>query len=114
MRILLCLVLTAVLIPAAGRAASDWPQFGGPKRDAHSPDKGLLKAWPKGGPRLAWKAPGVGSGYSSVAVAGGKVFTLGNKGNTTFVVAIDGRNGKVLWSREVGPAGGDLGCTPTV
>jgi outer membrane protein assembly factor BamB len=116
-RTLSCFAWLALIHTAAAAGVdrtSDWPQFGGPKRDARSPDKGLLKTWPKEGPRLAWKAPGVGGGYSSVAVAGGKAFTLGNKGDSTFVVAMDQDTGRILWSSKVGPAGGDLGCTPTV
>jgi outer membrane protein assembly factor BamB len=114
-----CLVVFAALhpvTPAAGadRAASDWPQFRGPNRDDHSPDTGLLKEWPKEGPPLVWKTASVGTGYSSVTLAGGRLFTMGNKGPSSFVVALDAESGKPLWSQEVGKAGGDLGCTPTV
>jgi outer membrane protein assembly factor BamB len=114
---LTCLVLLALPFPAvraAEPAVSDWPQFRGPHRDAHSPDTGLLAEWPANGPPLVWKAPGVGGGYSSVALGAGKVYTMGNKGDSSFVVALDAQNGKVLWSQKVGKAGGNLGCTPTV
>lgn len=110
---LACLALTALAV-AAARAAADWPQFRGPHRDAHSPDTGLRAEWPKDGPPLVWKATGLGGGYSSVALAGGKLYTMGNKRQSSFVVAVDAADGKVLWSREVGKAGGNLGCTPTV
>ena len=59
-------------------ADAEWPQFRGPHRDDISADQGLLKHWPKNGPRIIWKAKGIGSGYSSVSLAGGKIFTLGN------------------------------------
>ena len=50
---------SALLVALPLTAADpDWPQFRGPKRDGHSPDKGLLKTWPDGGPPLAWKAGG--------------------------------------------------------
>jgi outer membrane protein assembly factor BamB len=111
-------LLAVAAAPAAAadaeRAASDWPQFRGPNRDAHSPDTGLLREWPKDGPPLLWKAAGVGGGYSSVSVTGGKLYTLGNKGKSSFLVAVDLDGGKVLWSREIGPSGGNLGSTPTV
>jgi outer membrane protein assembly factor BamB len=114
---LACLVLIAVAHSGAlavdpGRA--DWPQFRGANRDAHSPDTGLLKEWPKDGPPLVWKATGVGGGYSSVSVTGGKLFTMGNKGKSSSVVAIDLDSGQVLWSQEVGKSGDNLGSTPTV
>jgi outer membrane protein assembly factor BamB len=95
-------------------AEDDWPQFRGPKRDNHSPDKGLLTEWPENGPPVVWKAKGLGSGFSSLAVTGGKIFTMGNKGKSSFVVALDQKDGNILWSAEVGKEGGNLGCTPTV
>ena len=50
-------------------AATDWWQFRGPNRDGISPDKGLLSEWPKEGPKLLWKTPGLGTGFSSVSLA---------------------------------------------
>ena len=59
------------------QALDDWPQWRGPRRDGVSAERGLLKAWPESGPPLAWKATGAGQGYSSFAVAGGRLYTLG-------------------------------------
>ena len=84
------LVAVALAVAPAGLFASDWPQFRGPDRDGVSKETGLLKEWPEGGPPLAWTATGLGGGYSSVSVAGDRVYTLGNqKGNMSHVVAID-------------------------
>ncbi len=106
------LKLTLALLPAL--AAADWPQFRGPNRDGVSAEGGLLKAWPADGPALVWTATGLGRGYSSVSVVGDRVYTLGNaKDKTSRLVALDRATGKALWSGEVGPAGGSLGCTPT-
>src|SRR5262249_18629122 len=102
---------------AASAASTDWPQFRGPKRDDISPDKGLLESWPKAGPKLLWKGPGVGEGFSSGAVAGNKVFTMGDKERASHVFALSRSTGKILWSRKVGNAGGNYSgprCTPTV
>src|SRR5207249_6201488 len=74
----------------------------------------LLQKWPKDGPRLLWKGTGVGGGYSSVAVAGERIYTLGNKGSVTQLHALDRETGKLLWSVDIGKSGGNLGCTPTV
>src|SRR5579884_4075058 len=57
-------------------AADDWPQFRGPKRDGHSADKGLLKKWPEGGPKLAWTFDKTGVGYSGPAVVGDKLYIM--------------------------------------
>jgi len=94
--------------------AADWPQFRGPARDGVSKEKGLLQSWPEGGPPLAWTAKGLGGGYSTVSVSGDRIYTLGNKGSDSHVVALNRADGAVLWTAAVGPAGGSLGCTPTV
>src|SRR6266481_5984230 len=57
--------------------ADDWPQFRGPNRDGISKEKGLLAAWPKGGPQLLWTFKDAGLGFSSMSVAKGVVYTLG-------------------------------------
>jgi outer membrane protein assembly factor BamB len=118
--ILVVVTISLVATNALG-ASADWPQWRGPHRDDHSPDTGLLKTWPKGGPKLLWKASGLGSGYASVAVVGNCVFTMGDKGVANYVIAIDRANGQPLWQAEVGKSGapgwgGFAGprCTPTV
>jgi outer membrane protein assembly factor BamB len=102
------------LVLAAAAPAADWPQFRGPERDNVSKETGLLKTWPKDGPPLEWEAKGLGGGFSSLSVAGDRIYTLGNKGDKSFVVALERDGGKVVWTGEVGHSGGYLGCTPTV
>ncbi|HZE95821.1 MAG TPA: PQQ-binding-like beta-propeller repeat protein [Planctomycetota bacterium] len=80
----------------------DWNQFRGPKRNAHSADTGLLKQWPTGGPALAWKATGIGAGFSSVCASGKFVFTMGEDGNKIHLVALSVADGKILWKLPVG------------
>jgi outer membrane protein assembly factor BamB len=108
-RILLLLALAPLACaaePAAEPAGGDWPCFRGPKRDGLSPDKGLLKEWPKDGPKLLWKATGVGKGFSSVAVVGGKAFTMGVEGSKTYLYGIDAaKGGEPLWKTEMGAGG---------
>jgi outer membrane protein assembly factor BamB len=115
-----------VMLPVAALVAStvladDWPQFRGPNRDGVSKEKGLLQSWPEEGPPLVWTAKGLGGGYSTVSVAKDRVYTLGNqpdkekkRGQLSYLVALNRANGKIVWTAEVGPAGGNLGCTPTV
>ena len=98
--------------------AGDWPQWRGPHRDGHSTDTGLLTEWPSGGPPLLWKTNGIGAGYSSVAVVNGKIFTLGDGPDTSFIHALD-LSGNHLWTAKlgrIGDYGGYAGprCTPTV
>jgi prepilin-type processing-associated H-X9-DG protein len=102
-------------------ATTDWPQFHGPARDGICRDKGLLQAWPEGGPKQIWTLEGLGRGYSTVSIANGKLFTMGDRMDSDgdeaqFVIAFDLETRKELWSAQVGPAHRDGGprCTPTV
>jgi outer membrane protein assembly factor BamB len=107
--------LGLILMPGFAAAQSvDWAQFRGPNRDGVSRETGLLKEWPKDGPKVVWQARGIGGGYASVSLAGDKIFTLGNQKGMTFAFALERETGKALWSAEVGKQGGNLGCTPTV
>ncbi len=99
-------------------AAADWPQWRGPNRDGRSPETGLLQSWPEGGPPLAWRATGLGGGFSSVSVAGGRIFTLGDLDDGQYAMALAEADGKLLWKTRIGPTWNDdyLGprSTPTV
>jgi outer membrane protein assembly factor BamB len=87
-------------------SADDWPQFRGPKRDAISQEKKLLKSWPTEGPKLFWQVKDVGFGYGSVAVAGGRVYLIGNHGvEEEAVSALDARDGHTLWTTNLGKVG---------
>ncbi|HVL67983.1 MAG TPA: PQQ-binding-like beta-propeller repeat protein [Vicinamibacterales bacterium] len=86
----------------SNRAPADWPQWRGRNRDGISAEKGLLKSWPRGGPPLAWKAAGAGEGYSSFAVANGRLYTLGARGSTEYVMAFDLATGRKLWETAQG------------
>lgn len=83
-------------------SALDWPQWGGPQRDHISRESGLLKAWPKEGPKRMWLNENAGLGYAGVAVAEGKLFTMGARENRERLLAIDANTGKELWSLEIG------------
>jgi outer membrane protein assembly factor BamB len=95
-----------VIVMAVGPAlAQDWPQWRGPNRDGVSTEKGLLQQWPQAGPPLLWKATGLGEGFSTVAVVGGRLYTAGEKNGTSYVHGLDANGGKILWSTKIGKAG---------
>lgn len=112
-------LLFAVLLIAATSAAAaelntnDWPQWRGPNRDGMSPQKGLLDKWSEDGPPVLWQTKGLGKGFASVAVAGGKIFTLGTRDKEERLTCLDDKDGKELWSIVIG-AGDHSNCTPTV
>jgi outer membrane protein assembly factor BamB len=121
-----CWLVLFVPVALGGNAGvdptGDWPQWRGPHRDAVSTETGLLHEWPEGGPSLLWNSrkvnggKSVGTGYSSIVVAGGRIFTMGDKEGKECVFALDERTGKQLWFTPIGNPWGDGGprCTPTV
>src|SRR5262249_53896691 len=94
--------IMAAIIPAV--RAGDWPQWRGPDRSNVSAETGLLKEWPEGGPKLVWTATGLGQSVVSVAVAGGRVFTVGYRGDDEFAVCVDVKDGKKIWETRIGAA----------
>jgi outer membrane protein assembly factor BamB len=96
-KLLVTALITASVITSVVASMDDWPQWRGPRRDGVSTETGLLKDWPAGGPKLAWRASGAGEGYSSFSVNAGRLFTLGARGNTEYVLAFDAATGKRLW-----------------
>jgi outer membrane protein assembly factor BamB len=86
--------------------AADWPQWRGPTRDGISEEKGLLKQWPEAGPILAWQQTGLGNGYSSPAIAEGRIFLINNKDlEDEYVQALSTDGGKPLWKTHLGKVG---------
>ena len=76
--------------------AADWPGWRGPQRDGKSPDTGLLKEWPAGGPELLWQVDNIGKGFSTVAVTGGTIYTTGDVGDKLVLFAFD-LDGQPKW-----------------
>jgi len=99
--------------------AEDWPHWRGPDRNGVSKEKGWTTSWPTEGPKQLWKAS-VGTGFSSVAVAQGRVFTLGNQADTDTVYCFDAQTGEEVWKHAYSCAlepiyhEGGPGSTPSV
>ncbi|MHC4338373.1 MAG: outer membrane protein assembly factor BamB family protein [Planctomycetota bacterium] len=83
-------------------AAKDWPNFRGPNWDGKSMETGLLKSWPEEGPPLLWEKTGLGKGYSTVSIADGKIFTMGDRKGGQWVIALDFATRKELWAKRIG------------
>jgi outer membrane protein assembly factor BamB len=107
-----------VAVTSRLHAYPEWSQWRGPLRDGKSLEKGLMKSWPEDGPPLAWRGEGLGRGYASVSVAGGRIFTMGDFDDGQFVLALDEKQGRHLWRTRIGPSWDDeyMGprATPTV
>lgn len=113
-------LLMLLLLAAAGLQpglAEDWPNWRGPRFDGVSNER-LPEKLPD---ELAvvWKAK-VGTGFSAVSVARGRVFTLGNAGAVDTVWCLDAETGELIWKHsypcELDPLyyEGGPGATPTV
>jgi outer membrane protein assembly factor BamB len=96
--------------------ADDWPQWLGPQRDGVWREKGILKKFPKDGPKVLWRIP-IGGGYAGPAVVGGRVyitdrvlargekdpenpFASADSRGKERVLCLDAKSGKQLWKHE--------------
>jgi outer membrane protein assembly factor BamB len=95
----LCLLLSFFLIDRTTLSAADWPQWRGPNQDGVSRDQsGWFDGWPAD-PQPAWSRQ-VGVGFSSMAVADGRVYTMGNQDDVDTVYCLDAQSGRVIWSHS--------------
>lgn len=89
----------ASLLTFFSQAPADWPQFGGPNRDARVPALASKFAWGDKGPDVLWRVELIGPGFSGVAVQGGEVFLLDNElGESEIVRCFDLATGAEKWS----------------
>src|SRR5215468_10989219 len=87
-------------------STSDWPQWRGPERNGISQESGLLKQWPKEGPKLLWQVNDIGDGYSTPSVVGNRIYLMSNRGmENEFVQALSAEDGKPIWTTRVGNVG---------
>jgi len=126
----LSMSLRAHAAPAPANG-SDWPHWLGPNRDGTSPEKGLLRQWPAGGPQVLWRAK-IQQGWSVPSVAGQEVYvsftdmTQKRDDNkmTEGLVCLDAASGAERWkytyltvpyySRNLGWPVGGVRATPSV
>jgi outer membrane protein assembly factor BamB len=81
-----------------------WPQWRGPRRDGVSGETNLLTRWPREGPRLLWKAEGIGRGWSSPILTGGAVYVTGDVGNDLVISRLRAEDGQLNWKSTNGLA----------
>jgi outer membrane protein assembly factor BamB len=86
---------------------SDWPQWRGPNRNGLALEPSLLTRWPSGGPRVVWRRE-LGRGFSSVAIARGRLYTMDEQPSAQgpdatpsqtceAIVCLDASNGREIW-----------------
>jgi len=90
-------------VPAA---ADDWSNWRGPQHNGISSERHWGGDWATCTPRVRW-TQAVGTGFSSIAVAEGRLYTLGNSdlvvGKTKkahdVIYCLDAPSGAILWTR---------------
>jgi len=97
--------LACIFTTTVEAASTDWPQWRGQNRDGKSAETGLLKEWPASGPALRWTATGLGAGYVGLAVVGDRIYTAGDREDSSYVLAYKVADGKPLWATKIGKAG---------
>jgi outer membrane protein assembly factor BamB len=116
-------IVSSVLLVASTASAGDWPQWRGPDGDNVSKERDWSAV---GQEQPSWTAQ-IGTGYSSPAIAGGRVIVVGYFDReetpglgTDRVSCLDAASGELLWIRRYAAliyanehAGGTL-SSPTI
>ena len=91
------LAIFIILSITGNSFASDWPQYLGPDRNSTSPEKGILRSWPEGGPEVLWRAA-INRGFGGPVIKDGKVYLLDRDDEVGDTMrCFDLSNGKELW-----------------
>ncbi len=92
-------IAALLLVASSGLTANDWPGLWGPSRTATT--AGDLRG-AKGEVEVAWRRP-VAGGYSEIAVAKGRAYTLELRDGVDYITALDASTGRQQWSVPIGP-----------
>ncbi len=102
-RAVLSALALLLLVTAASAAASEWPNWRGPRQSAVSPETGLVSKWSPEGENLIWKADIISR--STPVVFDGRACTNGRAGDGIqkheVVACFDAGTGKKLWERQL-------------
>ena len=103
------LLVWLVLSCAGFGQQKNWTMFHNLDGENISAETGLLNSWPEEGLKLLWKASEIGegySGYSSVAIQNGRLYTTGNKkigDSIRHILYCFDLDGNLLWTYDNGP-----------
>jgi outer membrane protein assembly factor BamB len=76
-------------------------QWRGENRDGVYNETDLLKVWQEGGPQLVWSYEGLGDGYTSPAIANGKLYITGLD-QDDLILFVFSLNGELLQKKAIG------------
>ena len=99
-------VVFAVLLNPLEAFGGDWPNWRGPDYNGISKEKDFNPKFPDSGANILWQKS-IGTGFSSISVSGGRVYTTGNSGtketknnkdNKDTIYCLDAETGKEIWT----------------
>ncbi len=80
--------------------AADWPNYRGPDHNGITKETNWTSDWGDSGPKVLWKKS-IGMGFSSMAVADGRVYAMGNQDKKRDVVyCFDAATGNEIWTHS--------------
>jgi outer membrane protein assembly factor BamB len=124
----LVILILGGLVCSPCHANLDWPHWRGPAKNGISQETAWSCDWGTQGPKVLWRKQ-VGTGFSSMAVSQGRVYTQGNTGtkgdkktlpHEDVIHCFDARTGRTIWQHRypnpLQPEGyeGGTSSTPTV
>jgi HEAT repeat protein/outer membrane protein assembly factor BamB len=94
-------LLITITAGAASLSGAQSGGYRGPDRNGIFPAKGLMKAWPEGGPELVWRYGNLGNSWAAVTVTEDTVYAAGGGSvGRLFAFTLDGR---LTWRKRYGP-----------
>ncbi|MCA9139714.1 MAG: PQQ-like beta-propeller repeat protein [Planctomycetales bacterium] len=76
--------------------SAEWPAFRGEDRNGVVSGVSLASDWDQNPPELIWKRK-IGPGWSSISVAGTRIYTQEQRGEQEAVVCLDADTGNQIW-----------------
>lgn len=87
-------------LAAGSLHAADWPHFLGQDRNSTSAETGLIKSFPKDGPKILWETK-LEKGFGGAAITGDQVFIVDRlKQEKDILLCLDLQTGKEQWRFE--------------
>ncbi len=87
-----------VTVELTGTEQNDWPRWRGANLDGISPESHWRSTWDEE-PETLWKK-NIGTGFSSLAVRDGKLYTMGHEGGQDTIYCLDADTGQEIWTHR--------------
>lgn len=89
------IAISILLVTTVNTQADDWPNWRGPHRNGISYETGWIGDGPAFAPVIHWEQQ-VGTGFSSIAIADGRLYTMGNSNRLVETPEGGGRTGETV------------------